>query len=89
MSKKARWPFMDTATAYAFRKPWGVKKEPIWFNKKATTITEMDDHLKIEVSDWYIDVNHKRYGEACIERHDALKLMSRRYENGKQEKPIR
>ena len=63
----------DFETAYAFRRqgPGKYGNRGKWFNlnKKATTIVERDDHLEIQVQDWYIQSEwNGKYNEQAYTR---------------------
>lgn len=84
--KKDRDEQWDFETAYAFRRqgPGKYGNGGRWFNlnKKATTIIERDDHLEIQIQDWYIQSNwNGKHNEHAIKRQIDCEYCEAEYLN--------
>ncbi len=71
--KQDRDEAADFETSYSFKRqgPTKYKRGGKWFtlNKKATTIIEREDHLEIQIQDWYINCNHNgKYNDQAYAR---------------------
>ena len=78
-SKQSRDEVYEQETSYCFKLRRG--KGWMHLNKKATQLIEHDDHYKVILADWYINIGDKFISQTIIRQEQCQELQEWYFKN--------